>query len=111
MIATNFLATHVRKGEPTFFRDKILTGVKKHTIRGGKRWKAGECISFRTWSGKAYRSIQVEFHQAQVKKIFDIDISETLEVFIDGKFYCNYSSELIKVLAGNDGNYIHVRPR
>lgn len=103
MIAERFLATHPRKGEPTFFRDKILTGIKKHTIRAGKRWKVGEWISFRTWSGRARKSSQVEFHQAQVKKIFDIDIYETLEVFIDGKFYCNYSSELIKALAGNDG--------
>lgn len=80
-VSRTFPATHPRRGEPTFFKEKIETAVmqyekghglieKLHTIRANyPLWKkrfdkigAGEaCLSLRYWSGKPYRSKQVEF--------------------------------------------------
>lgn len=56
-------------GEPTGFKEKLLAGKKIHTIRANYEWwlkrinqiQAGEaCLSIRQWSGKPYRSKQVE---------------------------------------------------
>lgn len=80
-LSRTFPGTHPRKGEPTFFKEKIETAVmqyekghglieKLHTIRANySLWKkrfqkieAGEaCLSLRYWSEKPYRSKQVEF--------------------------------------------------
>ena len=65
-----FPATHPRRGEATGFTQKITSQKKLHTIRANySLWKkrfqkieAGEaCLSLRFWSGKPYRSKQVEF--------------------------------------------------
>ena len=72
-----FPVTHIRKGEPTGFKDKFLAAIGKevciwlklHTIRANyELWKkrfeeidAGRaCLCIRQWSGKPYRSKQVE---------------------------------------------------
>ena len=70
-----FPVTHCRKGEPTGFKDAFLQGQndvfdgKHHTIRANydlwkKRFKEIEagnaCLCIRQWSGKPYRSKQVE---------------------------------------------------
>ena len=72
-----FPVTHSRKGEPTGFKDKFLNAIKAvpeewwklHTIRANyELWKKrfekierGEaCLCIRQWSGKPYRSKQVE---------------------------------------------------
>lgn len=72
-----FPVTHSRKGEPTGFKDKFLNAIKAapeewwklHTIRANyELWKKrfekiekGEaCLSIRQWTGKPYRSKQVE---------------------------------------------------
>ena len=72
-----FPVTHCRKGEPTGFKDKFLAAIGKaefgwlklHTIRANyELWKkrfdeidAGKaCLCIRQWSGKPYRSKQVE---------------------------------------------------
>lgn len=72
-----FPVTHIRKGEPTGFKDKFLNAIKAvpeewwklHTIRANyELWKKrfekierGEaCLCIRQWSGKPYRSKQVE---------------------------------------------------
>lgn len=71
-----FPVTHSRKGEPTGFKDKFLAAIKQdgewwklHTIRANyELWKKrfekiakGEaCLCIRQWSGKPYRSKQVE---------------------------------------------------
>lgn len=71
-----FPVTHIRKGEPTGFKDKFLAAInqdfewwKLHTIRANyELWKkhfdeilAGNaCLSVRQWTGKPYRSKQVE---------------------------------------------------
>lgn len=65
-----FPSTHKRCGESTGFVEKILSGSKIHTIRNNyslwedrfKNIRKGEaCLSLRYWSGKPYRSKQVEF--------------------------------------------------
>lgn len=50
---------------------------KHHTIRAGKRWKVGDQFSPRVWSGKPYRSKQVEFAPAiTIEKIWEFGISK-----------------------------------
>jgi len=65
-----FPSTHKRCGESTGFVEKILSGSKIHTIRNNyslwedrfKNIRKGEAyLSLRYWSGKPYRSKQVEF--------------------------------------------------
>jgi hypothetical protein len=53
-----------------------VQGNKHHTIRAGSRWKVGDMISLRVWSDKPYRSKQIEFAQVEVKKVWNIEISE-----------------------------------
>lgn len=72
-----FPVTHNRSGEPTGFKDKFLNAIKAapeewwklHTIRANyELWKKrfekiekGEaCLCIRQWTGKPYRSKQVE---------------------------------------------------
>jgi len=71
-VSKNFPANHPKSGHPTEFPDKILNGRKRHTIRKNydlwaKRFEqinAGNAIlSIRYWSGKPYRSKQVEIKQ------------------------------------------------
>ncbi len=66
-ISKNFLHYHPKAGEATRFKDKILSGEKKHTIRGNYNfWKKridavaqGKAVlSVREWSGKPYHSVQ-----------------------------------------------------
>lgn len=63
-----FPATHARAGQPTGFKENLFK-TKLHTIRANyKFWKnrfekieKGEaCLSIRQWTGKPYRSKQVE---------------------------------------------------
>ena len=81
MISSKFPKTHKRSGDPTFFKDQILTALmgyayshglkeKIHTIRGNyelwkKRFneidKGNACLSLRQWEGMPYRSKQIEF--------------------------------------------------
>lgn len=89
MIAATFPATHPRKGAETHFQKKILNGVqhvgyylsegekyapfqleKIHTIRANyplwehriREVQAGRAIlSLRQWTGKPYKSTQIEF--------------------------------------------------
>lgn len=69
MLARVFPKGHIRQGEPTEFREKLLSGSKIHTIRTNyPLWKKrieevqnGEaCISIRQWQDKPYRSKQIE---------------------------------------------------
>lgn len=71
-LSKNFMSTHSKAGKPTEFFYKIKTGEKIHTIRGNyELWKKrideiqkGKAIlSIREWSGKPYRSPQVELMQ------------------------------------------------
>lgn len=68
-LSQHFLATHKRAGEPTDFKEKFLNGEKIHTIRANyplwekrvKEVQEGRAVlSIRQWTGKPYRSKQVE---------------------------------------------------
>ena len=81
IFSTKFPATHPRKGQPTYFIEKIWAGLadqgqtmddfdylemdfheyynaspKLHTIRAGKRWKEGDEFQGKIWSGRPYWS-------------------------------------------------------
>ena len=54
----------------------LLDGKQKkgHTIRAGNRWKVGDTFSPRVWSGKPYRSKQIEFASPiTIKKIWSFE--------------------------------------
>ena len=68
-LSRNFLAYHKQAGEETHFKEKFLSGEKLHTIRANyplwekriKEVQDGRAIlSIRQWTGKPYRSKQVE---------------------------------------------------
>jgi hypothetical protein len=67
MVAKHFPAYHPRKGQPTGFRESILSGEKQHTIRAkaGNRFD-GDTISLRQWSGRPYASKQEQFALCEV---------------------------------------------
>lgn len=69
MLSRVFPATHPRAGEPTEFKEKLQRKEKLHTIRAN--WPLWESrindvrngnaeLSVRQWTGKPYRSKQVE---------------------------------------------------
>lgn len=58
LFAKTFPKTHPKAGQPTGFANAILEHRKIHTIRKGHRWKVGDMIVFRQWSGAPYRSPQ-----------------------------------------------------
>lgn len=68
MLSKTFPKTHPKSGQPTGFIEKIKKGEKIHTIRVGQKWiakieevKTGEAVlSVREWTGKPYKSPQVE---------------------------------------------------
>ena len=75
-VSREFPITHPRAGEPTGFVRKILHTInsgetlKAHTLRSNYQlWEqraqqinsGNACLSLRYWSGKPYRSPQVEF--------------------------------------------------
>lgn len=127
--STKFPVSHPRKGEPTFFVEKIMASLadcidgwemyddfvlydwheyynaepKHHTIRAGNRWKVGEYFSPRVWSGKPYASKQIEFAQPiQIKKIWDFRMNLISRPFfkINGE---GLDNETVDLLAKNDG--------
>lgn len=139
-LSKTFPATHPKKGKPTDFRTKLLSAryrqeggtlytasdgkCKLHTIRANyKLWKKrfeeierGEaCLSIRQWSGKPYRSKQIEIARLtkedgigiqRLKFASDRDGQQCWWNFqIDGR-YCHYDTKADYVpneLAENDG--------
>lgn len=116
-VSEQFPKTHKKSGLPTGFINAIALKLKKHTIRGNyllwrnrfdKINKGEACLSVRYWSGKPYRSKQIEAF------VFDntdgIGI-EKLEFFDDGDgvsrlsypLINNYAEPKIETLAENDG--------
>ena len=89
---------------------------KHHTIRAGNRFKPGNMVSMRIWSGKPRRSKQIEFVQVEVKKTWEIEINNrfgkaSFEVVINGVIYGqlhygndrNVNEAGLITLAKNDG--------
>lgn len=142
--STRFPDYHFRKGEPTYFVEKFLKGLpdgtwetksdlvselplaldtwtklqpKYHTIRAGKRWKAGDYFSPRVWgndvnpkSGRsgAYHSKQIILTSDIVlTDVFDFEIkldeADEPSIFINGKFYSHIGAEDSEKIANNDG--------
>lgn len=131
------------QGKPTYFVEKLVKSVtqlgyelpyfksfplsfleslsgeyfdpKHHTIRKGKRWKAGDYMSPRVWgndinpkSGKSgpYHSKQITIcNDILITNVYDISISNTglfFELTINGKLV-NEQDDLFKLIAINDG--------
>ena len=117
-VSKKFLNKHPLKGKNTNFKKKILEGTKVHTIRSNyKYWErivnnvnAGKgVLSVRQWSGKPYRSKQVEikrFYELGIQKVTilnnasDITINDSLK---GCRSYQFMSDKQIKKIANNDG--------
>lgn len=106
-----FPGFHPRKGQETGFVEKILSGEKIHTIRGNlELWQkritevqAGKALlSLRYWSGKPYRSPQVEFKQLTSED--GVGVQE-IEFYrgICTNTWVDYFSESYLKIAQNDG--------
>jgi hypothetical protein len=122
----NFQATHPRRGEPTFFPEKIIISLgletkyiseqkfnwlndfslaldapKHHTIRAGNRWKVGDFFSPRVWSGKPYASKQIEFAPPiQIKKVWPFEVDENGVPDVNGTYL---DEDELDTLTQNDG--------
>lgn len=128
MFSTSFPKGYKNEGNRTFFVEKIynelgiklediqsevrplindffvLNGeyIKKHTIRGGNRFKAGDKFSPRIWSGKPYASKQIILaRDIEIVKVSDIEIdfSKEKSILINGAD----ASHLLATIAFNDG--------
>lgn len=110
-LSKTFLKGHKREGEPTDFAEK-LRKQKIHTIRGnyllwseriGEVMSGAACLSIRQWSGKPYRSKQIELAVLTNKDGVGIQF---LNIHPESDFTCiiddagKISSERI---ANNDG--------
>lgn len=132
MFSTVYPSYHPKKGLPTHFVEQILCGlimedlgdtsllkqscvdvkaldpdrIKYHTIRAGSRFKAGDFMLPRIWTGKPYRSKQFQFAPPiEIKKVWNFEMKflgegKVPSFHIDNKF-CNLSIELS--LAKYDG--------
>lgn len=122
-----FPSYHPRKGEPTYFVEKIIKSFqslgydridmpdsldfdlgmyhicdpKHHTIRAGHRWKVGDWFSPRVWSGKPYNSKQIIIApDIQIKEVWNFEIKDGWAYLNDGK---GVSQSLFADIANNDG--------
>lgn len=108
-----FPTTHPRAGAPTFFVDKITRKEKLHTIRANATlWlnrfddiSHGDAeLSLRYWSGKPYRSAQIEFGRVGKEDGIGIQILQfngnLLRPRVD-----NWNYPASTELAKNDGLY------
>lgn len=110
--STTFPAYHPKKGDPTFFVEKFLSGEKVHTIRANNRFKQGEYFSPRFWSEKPYNSKQITFAEdTLITKVYDFEIKQAYkmlpldydtDIIINHWFYHSCDSIIIE-LAKNDG--------
>lgn len=120
-VSIYFPKTHKRAGEPTYFKEQILTALmeyknghglkeKKHTIRMNyllwakriKEVQEGKAIlSIRHWSGKPYNSKQVEICQLDKNSAIGI---QSLQMTDLGWFVDEYDSDYTTLdFAKNDG--------
>jgi len=102
-----FPKTHINAGEPTNFKEKILSGEKIHTIRPETtKWKIGDQISMRYWTGKPYHSKQEIFcEKFEVVELLQIEINFNINIsFIEiNKKSLTYIDNDFDLLAKNDG--------
>jgi len=130
-LSRTFPAYHPRKGEPTYFVEKVWTAIgfdkcnsaipaneaslnnevyrflrndfkpKHHTIRAGKRWKDGDMASLRVWSGKPYNSPQIVIAPDVKLRVLDIEMPDHGKFIINGKTHEGFG--FWDALAANDG--------
>lgn len=115
-----FPVTHIRKGEPTGFKDKFLAaigkaegdGLKLHTIRANYAlWlerfdeiEAGKaCLCIRQWTGKPYCSKQVEIAVLTKEDGIGLQRMTVAGCAIIHPIYVETCSVSADVLAHNDG--------
>jgi hypothetical protein len=99
------------------FKDSLVKGrtnkfePKYHTVRSGKRWKAGDKASLRVWSGVPYDSKQIILApDIVIPKVLDVEMYYStdgklpmgLTIEIDGAQYPYGCNEWIP-LSQNDG--------
>lgn len=86
------------------FHDPFYYEPKNHTIRAGKRFKAGEYFSPRIWSGRPYFSKTITIApDTLIVKTYDFEIKDGL-IYINNQLYAYSSStEQLDILAKNDG--------
>lgn len=90
--------------ESFFISLQQYLSLKPHTIRNGTHFKAGDKFSPRVWFGKPYNSPQIIFlDDIEVKKVWEIEIYENSECYINAKFFGMFGSENWYILAANDG--------
>ena len=113
-----FLAMHKRAGEETNFKEKFLNGEKIHTIRANyplwekriKEVQEGRAVlSVRQWTGKPYRSKQVEITTLTAEDEIGVQAARIVAgiylKIIFGENFEHYfvSEEERTLLAKNDG--------
>lgn len=117
--STVFPKGHLYEGKPTLFPELLkqsLTGIisnskgvitqKHHTIRKGKRWKAGQYFSPRIWSGKPYNSPQqILGIDIEIQQIIDIEMTNEFIILngIEFNKRAKKNQELFHRIASNDG--------
>ena len=119
LLSKTFFPKHRKAGEPTEFRDKVVRGNKRHTVRCNysywaervkKLQEVGGVLSIREWSGKAYRSPQevilevpaslIEVQRLELTRVINIHCDEIhyeWKAIVDGQHVDPY------LLAYNDG--------
>lgn len=117
-LSQNFPAMHKQAGKPTNFKEKFLRGEKIHTIRANyplweKRIKEVQdgraVLSVRQWTGKPYRSKQVEITTLTAEDEIGVQAARIvagiyLKIIFDDNFEHYFVSEEERtLLAKNDG--------
>ena len=112
-LSQQYQKSHPKEGQPTGFVEKLKAGVKLHTIRSNyELWakraakiNAGEMeLSIRVWSGKPYRSQQVEvacLTKLGVQRVCITNMGADHEpaVWVDGRLIDQGAA----ILSKNDG--------
>lgn len=118
-IAEKFPLQHKRKGDQTNFYELILRKHKLHTVRANYEWwekrfikiYAGKAyLSLRMWSGKPYRSKQIELlrldrsHGVGLQKLGFIEMMMTCKpVVAQGDRIYKSDISNVETIATNDG--------
>ena len=121
LLSKTFFPKHRKAGEPTEFRDKVVRGNKRHTVRCNysywaervkKLQEVGGVLSIREWSGKAYRSPQEVILEipASLIEVQRLELTRTAKRYerLQGTFYewdATVDGQFVDVrkLAHNDG--------
>ena len=117
---------HPRKGEPTYFVEKVLRQLiiddkastedlkselvhipilgrisgKGHTIRKGHRFNEGDYFKPKVWTVLPYKSVKHQFAPpVKVEKVYNFEITDG-QIVIDGKLF---ATPWLNRVAFNDG--------